>query len=764
MYNSKLAIVIGCLLLAVSIALACGPAFSGQLPGDRADALSFLSHEEPPAQLLDDRARTLKATPVNSFEFEVKRLAIRSKDSLKPIEGFQTIALYTAEAAGLSPEQAALVQQMRTASAGDQAFQLGAALAPSVRLYTAGAVDFRRGDMSDAAQRFEAILKLPAADQLLRATWASYMLGRIYAPMDEIDRASAAFQLTRTLAIKGAPDPLGLAVASYGEEARLHLARAAGYLKANRLPQERRKDYGREICAAVGLYAQQAAHQSASGVDSLRMVAERLLFDADALDASITDETVQRLVVAYMLTFKETLFYYTGKELHRLEPNVALGNLAFVIRSGHGFKDGPGTDLLAALTYRMGNYDLARRLADHGASPLASWVKAKLALQRGDLAAAAAFYADASKAFPPANEAQVLDPRNVKLLTAETGVLALARGEYVYALQLLYPAASTYWGDVTYIAERVLTTDELKHFVDVHVAAPTPATLESAPLTLALIDKEDSLFHQGYGVRLMEWLFHASAARLRDLLARRLVREGRYQEALAYFHSPQDTQFKDPDVRKHVSEYAQTLHEAKADWRGINRARAWYRAAVMARTSGMEMMGYEAVPDYFGFDGVYGFDEYNWGQASPGPSLVSDGERQRFAASVPKPNKRFQYRYAAVDEATRAADLLPERSQAFAAVLCHATRWMISSHDDEAVHRIYHRYLREGPYVPWATHFGRSCPQPDFDSAARLPRVLFVRHTRHFIGHHRWQVGLSLALAAVVANIVLVRIRHATTA
>jgi|SRR5712691_531163 len=118
MYNSKLAIVIGCLLLAVSIALACGPAFSGQLPGDRADALSFLSHEEPPAQLLDDRARTLKATPVNSFEFEVKRLAIRSKDSLKPIEGFQTIALYTAEAAGLSPEQAALVQQMRTARRG----------------------------------------------------------------------------------------------------------------------------------------------------------------------------------------------------------------------------------------------------------------------------------------------------------------------------------------------------------------------------------------------------------------------------------------------------------------------------------------------------------------------------------------------------------------------------------------------------------------------------------------------------------------------
>ena len=340
---------------------------------------------------------------------------------------------------------------------------------------------------------------------------------------------------------------------------------------------------------------------------------------------------------------------------------------------------------------------------------------------------------------------------NRRFIAGETGALALARGEYVDALLYLQPVASTYWGDVAYIAERVLTVDELKQFVDAHVPPPAPpkSSVEDQP--------------GGAG-----WLWNTDPAlRLRDLLARRLVREGRYREAMRYFHSPQDTNFRDPDVRKHVTEYAQALHEANGDWRRINRARAWYQAAVLARHSGMEMMGYEAAPDYFGLDGAL---DGGIGRANPGRCFTTDAELSRFATSGAKPDLRFHYRFMAVDDAIRAADLLPPRSQAFAAVLCHATGWMMSTvgtagnerEPEVLVHQLYHRYVKEGPHVAWAAHFGRKCPEPNFESAARLPRTLAVRHARHFVGHHRWQLGLSFgaSLIALAAGLIWFRRRE----
>lgn len=57
--------------------------------------------------------------------------------------------------------------------------------------------------------------------------------------------------------------------------------------------------------------------------------------------------------------------------------------------------------------------------------------------------------------------------------------------------------------------------------------------------------------------------------------------------------------------------------------------------------------------------------------------------------------------------------------------------------------KLYRRYVKEGPHVAWAQHFGRGCPEPDFESAARLLRTLAIRHARHFVGSRRWQLGLS---------------------
>jgi cellulose synthase operon protein C len=712
MYGRRFAIIAAFLCLTVSFALACGPNF--------------------PWQLLDNRPNTFKATPTNSFEFEVMRLAAPPNDGLKAVETSDpaTNPMSKAEALGLSDQQVLLVQKMRTSHTGDEAFSEGASVPASVRLYTAGAIDFHGHEMATATQRFEAVLQLPESDKL-RAAWAAYMLGRVYGMAGDIDKACAEFQLTRTLVMKGAPDPLGLAVASYGEEARLHLTRAASYFSTPKnLPRERWDEYGRETATAVKLYAEQAASGSASAVSSLRMVAERLLRDKDQLKASVGDPTVQRLLAAYALTADST------------------DDLVKAIQAGPGSEQVAGADRLAALAYSSGHYGLARKWADKAPGPLSSWVKAKLALQKYDLDAAAAFYAEASRAFPSTDKQQDLDDQNIKLLTGETGALALARGEYVQALQYLYPVAATYWGDVAYIAERVLTADELKRFVDARVPSPAPTPSNSSAAT----DQPDQ---QG-------WFWDTNPAlRLRDLLARRLVREGRYREALPYFHPHYEAHFRDPDVRQHVTEYAQALHEATCGWRRVNRARAWYQAAVLARDSGMEMMGYEAAPDYFGLDGA---EDAGIGQSDPGRSFTTDGELSRFVASSAKPDRRFHYRFVAVNEAVHAADLLPPRSQAFAAVLCQATSWMMDTANTDGnevesgvlVNRLYRRYLKEGLHVAWASHFGRDCPQPNFKSAARLPRTLAIRHARHFVGSHRWQLAISLgaSLIALAAGFI----------
>ena len=387
----------------------------------------------------------------------------------------------------------------------------------------------------------------------------------------------------------------------------------------------------------------------------------------------------------------------------------------------------------------------------HATGPLAAWVRAKLALQRGDLAAATAAYAEAAQAFP---DTAPLDDANRRLVVGERGTLTLARGEYLEALTQLFPVANVYWGDVAYIAERVLTADELKRFVDARVPAPpTPATERH-------YDDEDA----------PNWLVSSPATQLRDLLARRLVRLGRITEALPYFHRAEDTALADPDVRQHAAAYAGALQQATTLWWRVERARAWFDAAKLARWHGMEMMGTEGPPDYLSLSGEYG---NGVGQDRPGDAYVSPGEESRFAASSAGPELRFHYRFVAVEHASLAADLLPPRSQAFAAVLCHATGWMMSTTGkldieegqpnpaEQRVQELYRRYVRQGPYVPWAAHFGQSCPEPDFAAAENAARWQIVHDIRAIIRPYKVQVVLAGVAMMLIAALWLWRFRRA---
>lgn len=777
-----------------------------------------------PSQLLDHRETALKATPQNSFAFEAADL-LPATDKIPgdaPEEAPKADdAAAMAKSLGLTPEQWTQLQSLNQLQSGAEVYAKSAGLPEDLRLYAAGAADFEiaqgacegEGAASEAAPAehclvstgpamdhavasFEKLLALPPEQAKLRAVWAAYMLGRVHAERArdqagdaaafkrESDAAAKAFQLARTRALDGGSDTLGLALSSFGEEARLHLYVDGKPCAWNEIAGPD-NDCGLRLAPddikhAVTLYAAQAGHGSGSAVQSLSILAGNALRD-DELAARLIDHPVsQRLLVIYALARTDDVLSEApdGKSTTS-KPNPSLVALVAAIEQ-RGLEHVEGADRLAALAYRAGRYDLAAKLVDKAPGPLSSWVRAKLALQKGDLAAATAAYAEAVKAFPKANDPKAsIDPDNTHLLVGEQGVLALARGEYVEAMGRLYDAAVAVGGsgnefypadetsgigfgnDVTYLAERVLTIEELKSFIDARVpASPPPAPARpgsSAP---------------GY--------YPGSAPfgdNLRWVLARRLMRAGRYDEAQDYFPASGDPRFGKDDLRAKAREFAQELHDAEHAWTGIGKAEARYKAAAIQRELGMELFGYEQGPDYNdmggGFQGGSGHSADDLKQ-----SLVTDGERQRYADTAPKPDRRFHYRYLAADRAAGAADLLPPRSQAFAAVLCKASGWMLDGPPDYGDNgdgappvvperllkatALYERYVKQGAYVPWAEHFGESCPEPDFASARVMQRHLYVVKARRAVRHNVPLLTGGLVLVIGLASFTVVRRRRRT--
>ncbi len=799
-------------LFGASIVLACGGDFSWQP--------------------FDDRAATLDTMPVDirSFAYAEAHLLPSPNDKLITEEiGYPNgprnddiaEAVAHAEVAGLASDQADLVQQMRAEASGDNAFNKGAMLPAAVRLYTAGAVDFHKGDLAKAISRFQAILDLPANERRDREVWAAFMLGRLYGSKNDIAEASKSFALTRELANNGAPDPLGLGVASFGEEARLHLKRAVTLQKAKKMSPQQQQEDGREIVAALRLYAEQAGHGSKIGIDSLRRVVDDVLDDDAAVAASICDPMVQQLLVARTLDADASS--PNSEDTSSTSQITSTSQISTLVRSVQ--KCGSGNliaaDRLAAIAYRDGDYHLAQSLASQATTPLAMWVQARLAMQKGDVGEAAKYYAAASKAFPSSGDTNASDEGAKALLVLENGDLTLSRGEYVDALEQLYPYAGTFWGEVTHIAERVLTVDELKTFVDTHKDTQVQPAVSLANLPSPFGNEVSA--YDPVEAQTQFWFpdGRGPADHLRDLLARRLVREGRYQEALEYVPPREPTptpwgssppKFIPPKMvpeflrgeigpnglqrgqtapENFTPDYVQALEKAKHGKSNVDRARGWYRAATLAGDfkSGNKIMGTEDPPDNYAEPAVpYGADGQT--ELHADDPFVTQGERQRFKASVPKPNFRYHYLFVGVDEALHAADLLPPRSQAFAAVLCHATSWMIdfdscpasaaslrasptayaskapsvadpltadvrwADGDTARINftcQLYQRYLKAGAVVPWATKFGHDCPDPDFDSAVQFVQAQEIHDARRRsqMIHHRWIVLMKLALVTV---------------
>jgi hypothetical protein len=860
------------LLAGAVIVHACGPFFPLQLLDNRAGTLSGT-----PNNSFAYEASHL-VTPADHLQ---------APEAASVPAGQQPVDPAQAVLAGLSPEQIATLAAMAKAADGDAAYAMGAGVPEAQRLYAAADVDFghalavctstasaasdapaseanataanaaasssppaidaastadtlrsacapREPLLSRAATRLDAILALPGSTGAPRAVAAATELAAIaQARADNCTGDTcaaltaalpAAYAKPRTLAANGAPDPEGLAVASFGDEALTFL-----HNKESGKQCDYRSFLNSTPCAAaivpanlkqaINLYAQQAARGGNSGLQSMRFIAAWTLADKARVASLIDDPVAQRLLVAYALAREGDIVkdqpasafeYYGGYDNSYgttgyadaargdkgIKSNPALVSLVEAIQQ-RGIDHVAGADRLAALAYRVGRYDFASALVAREHSALASWVTAKLALRRGDTAAALQAYAQASKGFPVSDSS--VEPAGAQLIKGEQAVLTLSRGQYVEALGYLFDAASrrdnaggyddsvsdvAYGSDMAYIAERVLTTDELKHFVDSRVPAsalpPTPSPDAGADAYYAL--------HQ------------TTADTLRYLLARRLVRDGRIDEALPYFPADDDPRYstfsweggqttrKQLQLRKLARDYAAALDEAQHAWTRTNRARGWFDAATLAKQSGMELMGYEQGPDFHDIDGAFAGGSGRSGVISArvdrasdagaasaaavpdtpaaraqvdlaGPFVTAD-EKHRYAASESKPLTRFHYREIAADYIVKAADGLPPRSQAFAAVLCRGTDWM--HNDDPARARgFYQRYVKEGAYVDFGGPFGTLCPEPDFQSAATFTYTQAWQNVKRDAGRNKKRVALiGLLIAAGVIGVGVWRYRR----
>lgn len=713
------------------VLLACGPDFPLQLTQDRQNNLSYLPQTSF-SQQLSGLAKPL------AWQFQGAPAAQEYLwDEAHSRYLSQTRAYENSE---LSEAQLAQVNSLRDtqslAEAEQIAAQLKESLAPALTWYSLGAMAFDAKEYDKASDYFKKVIALPESERAGRSLWALYSLSRIELIKSKsandnshFVQANAYLQQLQAEVTQGAADPLRLSLAGLGEQAYILLHQGQAQIEVTREEYEPPKiDVALNpatLDKIIELYATQSAEGDSSGYDSLLMLSRTLMAkNLLELKPLLQQPSVQQLLIAYWQSSAND-FAFDG-QLTEMGQQVAK---ILTIFPTDGLMLSQG-DKLAAIYYQLGDYASAERLiALAKPSGLTWWLTAKLMMQKGDQAQAAKAYAEAVRHFPTDMNAATAttsqqDAQQQAIeadaeqatycrIRAEQGVLSLERGEYVDALNQLFASGDEYWQDIAYVAERVLTAAELKLFIDEHV----PVMNFEYPKDSDWYDSVEPLNN-----------------RLRYLLGRRLLREGAIAEAPAYFSNP--------TLNANVQEYGKALTTAKSS-KGIESARAYWTAAELARHQGMEILGFELAPDYSIYAGM--FDLRDWYAADK----LSDKEQQRISASQAIPDKRFHYRYQAAELASKAADLVPHNSQAYAALLCQATGWVLYR-DDELAQRYYKKYVANGPFVPWAENFGTQCETPDFDRAVERGKANQIAEWNAIYHKLKKPVAVSVAIIAAL--------------
>lgn len=560
--------------------------------------------------------------------------------------------------------------------------------------YFMGAVAWNNPALTDKKlprESWERLLELPPAERRYKSVWAAFMLGKSWEESDP-EKAADYFAQVRDLTKHHFADPLGLAAASLGLEARIRLKQ-------------------KEHEQALELYLAQLGAGDDTAMESLRITSREALFAEPAALLSLAkNPRTQRTLTAYLISLGPP-GPASGEDTPDSEPRATARKWLQAVERAE-VRDPETAEKLALLAYQHDELKLAHRWLERApGSPVAGWIRAKLLLRDGKIELAESLLNRLTASFPlvPHNPTNRVAPESLKdtlsvgrfstaerHLLGELGAVRLHRGEFVPALDALLN--SGFWRDAAYVAEKVLTVEELKAYVDGSWPAVSP------PQELAEEEK--------YGVDEASPPFLRK--KIRYLLARRLTREIHGDEAREYYPEEWLTSF---DA---LSRALRTGWDESAA--AELRAQSLFDAAFIARTNGMELLGTEVEPDWHICNGasegepVASFRSTN----SAGHLLcATKDELTRAEQHHADPEARFHYRYQAAFLAWEAAKLMPSHSDETAYVLWTGGSWLKNT-DPNTADLFYKALVRRNRNTALGSRADRSRWFPQLDDSGHL--------------------------------------------
>jgi hypothetical protein len=497
-------------------------------------------------------------------------------------------------------------------------------------LYLDGAINFYEGNTVMALKRWRALLALPPKERLYRTVWARYMCAQVLQKSDS-EAVATEYELLRQDVKAGFKDAQGLAIESYGQEGRfyldqkLHLQALESYYK-----QERSGGKGAQLSLEFTL---------------------RSLFKNSPNELVLASKSpfARQIITAYFISSFSSSGQLIRTQWLELLEKEDVKELEMIER-------------LAWLAYQEGDLTVAKRylaLCREG-SVIRHWLLSRFALRDGKTSEAyeqLVLLTEVLKSNERYARTSVQEEWFEDYVGGEAALLKLEMGQFKQALKLFL--ASPYWEDAAYLAERILTPDELILFIE-----ENKTFLQTVP---------------------------ESQGRLKFLLARKLARDECWIDALKYYPEKMATKAKE-----YLSERNRSIDKQLSQ---EERAESLWKCAVLFREYGMDLMGTELFPDaqfYGGRHEAVAMDDLRIELAEKNELKISAEERKRVAVPSATPNERFHYRYKAADLAWDAIALIKADRDATAEKLIIAGSWL-KDRNPKAADRFYKELVRKCP-------------------------------------------------------------------
>jgi len=605
------------------------------------------------------------------------------------------------------------------------------------QLYGEGAAFFQQGMLKEAQACWEKVLALPAAERRYKGTWAAWMLGRTSFKSD----AAASvkwFQRIREEA-KSGQDSLDRAAASFGWEAlaeeTLLAAEPGGFSVARA---------GRLIFLLI-------RHAQAGGGEPFFLSGRHYATNQELAVRHVTGLALEwmkdasRAKAAAASPFLRVVMTSCLLPIHRAAPQAPEGDAGSdsparlwfaALEAVHPGGSEDLADRLAWAAYEAGDYQgSAAWLKRARESPMTHWLLAKQALQAGHMAEAAQHLEAAQPGFviaqPQTDRHEDYEgyPEQASALQreqfqADLGLVRLAVDDFPGGLDAL--TRSGFWEDAAFVLENVVTSAEaLKYAEKWPLEASSKAADAVLPSPLTVASLTAWLEQQAQGPETAEGAApapepevqnYAGTGRLHGALARRLAREddpkGSREFQKAWLRPVLDLFLKQRAIGQNK------------DLPKAQRAAGFWKAALIHRYAGMELWGYEGFPDNAQQSGAFEAENLREfrlgilkpaGGTDPAPEkpvifpAVSAAEQARLKAHVPRPGKRFNYRYQAYALAKMAFDLMPDNSEDLAVMINLTAGWFVK-HDEEAARRSVAELVKRCP----ATKLGKEAKARDW--------------------------------------------------